>query len=201
MSQQELVDRLIAINANVSLKELQKRTLTHFEYENVKEWHAKFKKFPLSILDKPRTLKAIRTQIRAIKRQSNLKVVFIDYLQIVSFGKGKFDSRYGEVTAISREMKLLAKEFDIAVVCLSQLSRNIEGREKSSPRLSDLRESGSIEQDADVVGLLKMAGDNPSSDTLLLHIAKNRHGNTGLFAANFVKQRAKILNFKQGERK
>ena len=116
-----------------------------------------------------------------LRRLKKLDLVIIDYLQLMS-GGGRYDNRSTEVGAISRSLKIMAKEFDVPVITLSQLNRETE-KTKSKPQLSHLRESGAIEQDADVIMFLwkpEEDEDNPSSISVVkCDIAKNRHGPTG----------------------
>jgi replicative DNA helicase len=125
----------------------------------------------------------LRSKCRQLKRkEGRLDLVVIDYLQLMS-GGAKFENRTQEVSAISRSLKALAKDLDCPVVALSQLSRNVEGRADKTPILSDLRESGSLEQDADVVIFIHRP-EMYSSDTALqglaeVGVAKNRDGATG----------------------
>ncbi|MCW8969870.1 MAG: replicative DNA helicase, partial [Rhodospirillales bacterium] len=113
----------------------------------------KLYKLPLFIDDTPAlTVSALRTRARRLKRQHNLGLIVVDYLQLISAAAGsRGDNRVQEVSEITRGLKTLAKELQVPVIALSQLSRAVEQREDKRPQLSDLRESGSIEQDADVV--------------------------------------------------
>lgn len=131
----------------------------------------------------------LRTCVRKMVEQYGVKVVIVDYLQLLSAEKfSKSDNKVGEVSEISRQLKLVAKEFDVPVLCLSQLSRKVEERVGHIPMLSDLRDSGSIEQDADAVLFLHRrdyydAFDKPGKCDVI--IAKNRHGHTGLANLTF----------------
>ncbi len=127
----------------------------------------------------------IRAKCRRLKSQYDIQCVLIDYLQLMTLG-GKTESRQQEVSTMSRYLKALAKELDIPVVVLSQLNRSPEGREGHRPRMSDLRESGSIEQDADVVMLLHREDyyrrgeeDWEDKNTAEIIVAKQRNGPTG----------------------
>jgi replicative DNA helicase len=143
------------------------------------------------------TVTELRTKARRLKNKEDIKLIIIDYLQLIQ-GDGQLKDRYKQVSEISRSLKILAKELDIPVLALSQLSREIEKRSDPRPKLSDLRESGSIEQDADVVIFLYTDKDKENkkdSDLLepdldikerIVEIAKHRHGPTRQFKINFV---------------
>ncbi|MDP6112880.1 MAG: DnaB-like helicase C-terminal domain-containing protein, partial [Planctomycetota bacterium] len=130
------------------------------------------------------TIADLRAQARRLKAQHNLGVIFIDYLQLMDASRSwRSDGRVQEISTISRGLKSIARELEVPVVALSQLSRAVEAREGNRPRMSDLRESGSIEQDADVVMLLYREGyykqDEEDNRTAEVIIAKQRNGPTG----------------------
>ncbi|MCX5635573.1 MAG: replicative DNA helicase, partial [Planctomycetota bacterium] len=129
---------------------------------------------------------ALRAKARRLKSQYGIKAVFVDYMQLMSSGSNRIESRQQEITEISRYYKALARELEVPVVVISQLNRSPEGREGHKPRMSDLRESGSIEQDADVVILLhredyyhKNEEGYQEDNTAEVIIAKQRNGPTG----------------------
>ena len=129
--------------------------------------------------------------------QSQIGLVIIDYLQLIQNLNGKNENRVQELSAITRSLKNLAREFNIPIIVLSQLSRNVENRIDQKPILSDLRESGSIEQDSDLV-LLLYGKQNPSSSNstnsvIELIIAKQRNGPIGTIELNFDKNRIKFV--------
>src|SRR5690554_7735214 len=127
------------------------------------------------------SLMEIRAKCRRLKQQHDLRIVVIDYLQLLTSGK-KVESRQQEVSEFSRALKLLAKELDVPVIALSQLNRASEQRADKMPAISDLRESGSLEQDADMVILLHRESsyekDNPRAGEADLIVAKHRNGPT-----------------------
>jgi replicative DNA helicase len=144
---------------------------------------------PLFIDDSPNmSLMEIRAKCRRLKQRHDLKLVIIDYLQLMST-PGRVESRQQEVAAMSRSLKLLAKELDVPVVALSQLNRGPEQRQDKKPMLSDLRESGSIEQDADVVILLHREDayerESPRAGEADLIVAKHRNGPTATVTVAF----------------
>ena len=156
------------------------------------------------------TIENLQGSIRKLVHLHKTKVVFIDYLQLLSTGR-RIDNRQQEIATISRNIKLLAKELDICIICLSQLSRKVEERPDKTPHMSDLRESGSIEQDADQVmllyrpdyytqvGQLSLSNNQNSSqnsDSLTkIIIAKNRHGKTGSVDVVFYPKIMKFSNY------
>lgn len=130
----------------------------------------------------------MRTMSRRLQAEHNVGVIIIDYLQLM---EGRFggDNRVNEISEISRSLKQLAKELNIPIIALSQLSRAVESRSPQIPKLSDLRESGSIEQDADIVMFLyredREKPDTPNKNVVEIHIAKHRNGPVGKFSLYF----------------
>ncbi|MCL2490898.1 MAG: replicative DNA helicase, partial [Propionibacteriaceae bacterium] len=164
MTKTELVMRLLSAEASVPLHHIRTGSLTDDENDRLQKIAGQIFKAPLFIDDSPNlTMMQIRAKARRLHQANNLKLVIIDYMQLMSSGK-RVESRQLEVSEFSRQVKLLAKELGIPVVALSQLNRgpesrgsereNAPGSPKGRPQLSDLRESGSLEQDADVVILL-----------------------------------------------
>jgi replicative DNA helicase len=152
---------------------------------------------PIFIDDTPGvTVYDIRAKLRRLKAEHGLGLVVIDYLQLIS-GRGG-DSRQQEISEISRSLKLLAREFDVPVIALSQLSRAVEQRQDKRPMLSDLRESGSIEQDADVVTFLYRDDyyneESEKQNIAELIIGKQRNGPVGKVELLFLKNYNKFLS-------
>jgi len=151
MSKEQLAQRLLSMESGVDLYNIRTGFLTSEEWERLTVAASRLYKAPIIVDDEtlldPRTLRA---KARRMKREYGVEVVLIDYLQLMHL-KGQKESRQQEISEISRSLKLLARELDIVVIALSQLSRAVEQREDKRPRLSDLRESGAIEQDADTV--------------------------------------------------
>jgi len=129
--------------------------------------------------------------VRTVSRQGKLAGVVVDYLQLLT-SKSKME-RHNQVAEFSRQLKILANDFRVPVIALSQLNRNVEGRAEATPRLSDLRESGAIEQDADVVILLRRDGVFPYEE-LIMDVAKNRHGETGEIRLNWDGRYSRAVN-------
>lgn len=155
MSTQQLAARTVAINSNFHLSQLIRDGFEKDEYfSTLMHRTNEMRKFPIHIDDRPSLdIRDIITKARIWKRKHNIKILFVDYIQLAS-DKSKGSHREQEISSISRNLKMLAKELNIPVIALSQLSRSVETRQDKHPKLSDLRESGAIEQDADIVGFL-----------------------------------------------
>ena len=182
MSRTELAMRILSAEGKISMGRLKKGDLDTQGWTNLATLQGRIDSAPLFIDDSPNmTLMEIRAKCRRLKQRNDLKLVVLDYLQLMSSGK-KVESRQQEVSEFSRSLKLLAKELDVPVIALSQLNRGSEQRTDKRPMVSDLRESGSIEQDADMVILLHREDMyNPDSDRVGeadMIIAKHRGGPT-----------------------
>ena len=180
MSKTEITMRVLSAEASLHLQDLRKGTLRDEHWQKLARVMGEISVAPLFIDDSPNmTLMEIRAKCRRLKQLHNLKLVVIDYLQLMTSGK-KVESRQQEVSEFSRAIKLLAKELDVPVIAISQLNRGPEQRTDKRPQMSDLRESGSIEQDADMVILLHRdrdpaAGKEGEADVI---VAKHRNGPT-----------------------
>jgi len=154
MTKVEIVMRLISAECQVELQDIRRGVVSEDKWARIASRTAAVSSAPLFIDDSPNlTMMEIRAKARRLKQRHELKLIVVDYLQLMTSGK-RVESRQVEVSEFSRQMKLLAKELDVPVVALSQLNRLSEQRTDKRPMLSDLRESGSLEQDADVVILL-----------------------------------------------
>jgi replicative DNA helicase len=154
MSRNEIVMRLLSAEAQVGLNHMRAGTLSDADWGRLANKMGQVNDAPLFIDDSPNmTMMEIRAKARRLKQRFDLKLLIIDYLQLMSSGR-KVESRQVEVSEFSRSLKLLAKELEIPVIAISQLNRGPEQRQDKRPMLSDLRESGSLEQDADMVVLL-----------------------------------------------
>lgn len=151
MSYQELSWRIIANEIKININEVLKGNITSKELYEVEQFRDRCLNIPFYIDESSHTLSQICSQARHYKRTKNIGMIVIDYLQLLSTGKYKGEARVQELTEITRTLKSLAKELDIPIIALSQLSRAVELRTVKKPTLADLRESGSIEQDADIV--------------------------------------------------
>jgi len=186
MSKSELADRAVANIGGINLDHLINGQLTAEEWNSVTDAVDKLQHIPLYLDDQPAlTLYDISAKARALKRLHNIKLIVIDYLQLCGSSKDK-DNRHHQIEEISRGTKALAKQLDITVILLSQLNREVEKRTGGRPILSDLKESGSIEEDADIVLLLsRMATTSGGFQTLYCDMPKNRQGQTGSIALGF----------------
>jgi replicative DNA helicase len=153
MSAEQLATRILSEQAMISSDKIRKGLLSNDEFNRLVVASQELEQLPIFIDDSPGlTVSALRTRARRLKRQHGLGLIVIDYLQLMSASPGSADKgRVQEVSEITRGLKTLAKELDVPVLALSQLSRQVENRDDKRPQLADLRESGSIEQDADVV--------------------------------------------------
>jgi replicative DNA helicase len=208
MSADQLATRILAEQSNIAGTQIRTGRMSLNEFRDFARVAGELNSLPLYIDDTPGlTIAALRTRARRLKRQKNIGLIIVDYLQLLSgSGKGGDSNRVQEISEISRGLKSLAKELHLPVVALSQLSRAVEQREDKRPQLSDLRESGSIEQDADMVwfiyrGDYYLAAKEPAVDhpdfatwqeemgriygTAELIVAKQRHGATGKVPLRF----------------
>jgi replicative DNA helicase len=207
MSADQLATRVLAEQSNIPGTQIRTGNMNLQEFRDFARVAAELNSLPLYIDDTPGlTIAALRTRARRLKRQKNIGLIIVDYLQLLSGTSKGGDNRVQEISEISRGLKQLAKELHVPVVALSQLSRAVEQREDKRPQLSDLRESGSIEQDADMVwfiyrGDYYLAAKQPADDhpdfaewqeemsriygVAELIIAKQRHGATGKVKLKF----------------
>lgn len=182
MSSDQLVDRLIAAQAGVDLWRLRTGKLKSDDFQKIGEAMGILSETPIFIDDTATAnIMEMRTIARRLQAEHKLGLIIIDYLQLME-GRNS-ENRVQEISEISRGLKNLAKELNIPVLALSQLSRAVESRPDQIPKLSDLRESGSIEQDADVVLFLyredRVKPDTPNKNVVEIHIAKHRNGPIG----------------------
>ncbi len=201
MSRVELAQRIISAETNIPLVALRRADdITPERWNTLNNFWNKMQDAPLFIDDSPNmSLMEIRAKCRRLKQTNDLKLVVIDYLQLMSSGK-QVESRQQEVSEFSRALKLLAKELEVPVVALSQLNRGPEMRNDRKPQLSDLRESGSIEQDADVVFLVHRPDfydkeDRPGEADIIM--AKHRNGPTETFHLAFLGATSKFKDMPQ----
>ncbi len=191
MSNLEMVDRMLVGQANIDAWKLKTGNLKDDDFAKLSEAMGVMADSPLYIDDTPgQSILEIRTKARKLHSQVGLKLLVVDYLQLV-VGDKSYESRVQEVGAISQGLKNLARELRIPVLALSQLNRGIENRTDKSPQLSDLRESGSIEQDADVVMFL-YRNDDAVMEDVKLGIAKHRNGGLGVIDLKFKGDRVKF---------
>lgn len=182
MSRSEITMRLLSAEAKVALHAMRSGTLSDDDWTRLARRMSEVSEAPLFIDDSPNmSMMEIRAKARRLKQQHDLRMVVIDYMQLMHSPR-RVESRQQEVSEISRSMKLLAKEIDVPIIAISQLNRSPEQRNDKKPQLSDLRESGSLEQDADMVVLLNREDayerESPRAGEADLIVAKHRNGPT-----------------------
>jgi replicative DNA helicase len=189
MGRAEIAMRLLSAETSIPLQKMRKGMIEAKDWTTIAQTRGRIENAPLYIDDSPNmTLVEIRAKCRRLKQRVGLKMIVIDYLQLMTAGK-KVESRQQEVSEFSRALKLLAKELQVPVIALSQLNRGPEQRSDRKPQLSDLRESGSLEQDADMVILLHRESayekDNPRAGEADFIVAKHRNGPTDTITVGF----------------
>jgi replicative DNA helicase len=198
MSKTEITMRLLSAEAGIQLQHMRKGTMREEDWTRLASTMGRVSEAPLFIDDSPNmSLMEIRAKCRRLKQRHNLKLVVIDYLQLMSSGK-RVESRQQEVSEFSRALKLLAKELEVPVIAISQLNRGPEQRTDKKPQMSDLRESGSIEQDADMVILLHREEayerESPRAGEADLIVAKHRNGPTDTIVLAFQGHYSRFTN-------
>jgi replicative DNA helicase len=198
MSKEQLVQRMLCSVAKVDSHKLRTGYLSDADWPRLTTGAGILSESPIFIDDTPGiSLLEMRAKARRLKAEQGLGLVIIDYLQLIS-GRGRVESRQQEISEISRSLKAMAKELSVPVVALSQLSRAVESRQPPRPQLSDLRESGAIEQDADVVTFLYRPAlyrsrkeeepEEPEDNTTEVIIGKQRNGPTGTVHLAFLRE-------------
>lgn len=201
MSAEQLVHRIVCSQAEVESDKIKTGSLNGHEYQRIVGSVRNMQKHVMVIDDQPGLkITDLRARARRMKESHNIGFLVIDYLQLLS-GSGTSrnnDNRQAEISEISRMLKNLARELNIPILCLSQLSRKVEERPGHRPMMSDIRESGSIEQDADIIMFLLRrdyydAMDHPGMAELI--VGKNRHGGVGIVNLVFRKEIAQFVNY------
>jgi len=200
MSKQQLAQRMLCSRGRVDAHKLRKGMLNSQEYQTLATVVGELAKAPVWVDDSPGlTPLELRAKARRLKLQHDVKCIMIDYMQLMD--KPGPESRQQQISEISRAVKAVARELEIPVICLSQLNRATEGRDGHRPRMSDLRESGSIEQDADVVLLLhredyyRMSEPDFQPDNIAeIIVAKQRNGPTGTIKLTFDNRTTRFNN-------
>ena len=201
MSKEQLVNRMICTEALVDAQKLRTGDIQSDDWYKIAEAVSALSEAPIYIDDKSAiTIPELRAKCRRLKKDKNLGLIVIDYLQLMN-GSGKNENRQQEISNISRALKGLARELNVPVVALSQLSRAVEQRKPPKPMLSDLRESGAIEQDADLVCFLyRDEYYNPETEKrgqAEVIIAKQRHGSVGTVNLSWLGQYTKFANLER----
>ena len=209
MSNVQLIKRLISNVASLEGEKIKSGRLLPEEEKRLNSRIRNIYGAPLYLDETPGlSISELRTKARRLVREKGVKMIMIDYLQLMNAGGTKLGSREQEVSTISRSLKALAKELDIPIIALSQLNRSTESREDKRPVLSDLRESGAIEQDADIVCFIHRPeyytratqdgeGNNIKGLAYLI-VAKHRSGGVGDVKLHFVSKFAKFENWEEG---
>lgn len=202
MSKEQLVQRLLCSEAPIDAQRLRIGDLKDDDWKRLVQAAERLSSAPIFIDDTPGiTVAEMRAKARRLKVEQNLSLIVIDYLQLMSgqSGSGRSENRQQEISEISRSLKSLARELSVPVIALSQLSRGVESRQSKKPMLSDLRESGSLEQDADIVAFLYREDyynpDTESKNLAELIIAKHRNGPVDTLVLNFQKQFTKFSDY------
>jgi replicative DNA helicase len=199
MTAEQLVHRVVCSESEVESEKIRSGSLSAEEFHHVVEAVNTMQQQTIVIDDQPGLkITDVRSRARRMKESHNIGLLIIDYLQLISGSARNFENRQNEISEISRMLKVLARELDIPILCLSQLSRRVEERTGHRPIMSDLRESGSIEQDADIILFLLRREyydpyDRPGQAELI--VAKNRHGGVGNINLTYRKELAQFSNY------
>ena len=189
-SKDQLVDLMLASQADVDAWKITTGNLEEDDFEKISEAMGELAEAPIYIDDTPGiSIMEMRTKARRLQMESDLKLLVVDYLQLVH--ARNLENRVQEVSEISQALKNLARELDIPVIAISQLSRAVESRQAKIPQLADLRESGSIEQDADVVMFLYRE-DPEDTENITLSVAKHRNGPIGEINLKFIGEKRRF---------
>ena len=199
MSKENLIQRMLCSQAMVNANKVRTGFLSHDEWPQLTKAASELSDMPMYIDDTPAiSVLELRAKARRLKTTANIGMIVVDYLQLMRSGT-RTENRQQEISEISRSLKSLSRELDVPVIALSQLNRALEGREVKKPQLSDLRESGAIEQDADVV--LLISRDDYYNPTLEnrgiaeINIAKQRNGISGEYIKlKFLREYVKFVN-------
>jgi replicative DNA helicase len=201
MSRNEITMRLLSAEARVPLHHMRSGQMTDDDWNRIARRTGEVSSAPLFLDDSPNmTMMEIRAKCRRLKQRHDLRLVIVDYLQLMTSGK-RIESRQQEVAEFSRALKLLAKELDVPVVAISQLNRSAEQRQDKKPMLADLRESGSIEQDSDMVILLHREDayekESPRAGEADFIVAKHRNGPTATITVAFQGHYSRFVDMAQ----
>ena len=198
MSKEQLVQRMLCSHARINAHNVRTGYLSQSDWPKLTNAAGKLSEAPIFVDDTPGiSVLELRAKARRLKAQHDIKLIILDYLQLMQGGK-RSESRQQEISDISRSLKALAKELDVPLIAVSQLSRAVESRADHRPQLSDLRESGALEQDADVVLLLlREEYYHPTEENKGLAeviISKQRNGPVGSLKMAFIKEYTRFEN-------
>jgi len=202
MSAQQLVMRMLCAEGNINAQNLRTGKLTPEDWGKLTMAMGSLSNAGIYIDDTPSIrVSDIRAKCRRLKQESGLGMIVIDYLQLIQGSGRSKENRQQEVSEISRSLKALARELEVPVIALSQLSRSVEQRQDKRPMMSDIRESGSIEQDADIVAFLYRDDyynkDSENKNIIEIIIAKQRNGPVGTVQLAFIKEYNKFVNLER----
>lgn len=199
MSSSQILQRLLAIKSGIGIQKIRNGFLNDEDWKKIGDATTFLKTFNINIADIPNiTVMEMRAAARRMKAAGKLDMIVVDYLQLIKGSNNKIENRQQEISEISRSLKGIARELDVPVIALSQLSRAVEQRADRRPMLSDLRDSGAIEQDADIVAFLYRDGyysENKNSkkeDTEII-VGKQRNGPVGTVKLKFLSELAKFV--------
>ncbi len=202
MGAEQLVMRMLCAEGNIDAQNLRTGSLTDEDWRKLTMAMGSLSNSGIYIDDTPGIrVSEIRSKCRRLKQESGLGMILIDYLQLIQGSGRSKENRQQEVSEISRSLKALARELEVPVIALSQLSRGVEQRQDKRPMMSDIRESGSIEQDADIVAFLYRDDyydkETENKNIIEIIIAKQRNGPTGTVSLAFVKEYNKFVNLER----
>ncbi|KJS03444.1 MAG: DNA helicase [Peptococcaceae bacterium BRH_c4a] len=203
MAKAQLVQRVLCGEAMVDMQKVRSGNLSETDWNKMAEAAAKLTRVPLYIDDSPGiSVRQIRAKSRRLKAEKGLGLIVIDYLQLIQ-GSSRSENRQQEIADISRSLKAMAKDLEVPVVALAQLSRSVEQRDKKRPIMSDLRESGSLEQDADIVMFIYREEyykpDTEKKGIAEIIVAKQRNGPTGSVELAFLKEYTRFMNLSRDD--
>jgi replicative DNA helicase len=194
MSKEQLVMRLLSTVGKIDSQRIRTGKLQNEDWPKLTRAVGMLSEAPIYIDDTPAiSVLEMRAKVRRLAAQHEIGMIIVDYLQLMQ-GRGNTENRTQEISDISRSLKALAKEHHVPVLALSQLNRSLEGRTDKRPMMADLRESGAIEQDADVICFIyrdevyNKAEDNPNRGSAEIIIGKQRNGPTGMVKLTFLKE-------------
>ena len=202
MSNAQVIDRMISEASGVDSWNIRTGNLTQEDFSRISDAMGEMSEAPIKFVDKPgMTVLEMKVMAQREAHKGELGLIIVDYLQLMSGSKSYGDNRVQEISEISRGLKLIARELDVPVIALSQLSRSVEQRPDKRPMLSDLRESGSIEQDADIV-MFVYREDYYNPDTDRKHITdliigKHRNGPVGTVELYFHPEKLKFMSLEK----
>ena len=204
MSKEQLVQRMLCSQARVDAHKVRSGFLAPSDWPLLTKAAGKLSDSSIFIDDTPAlSAMELRAKARRLKSHHDIQLIMVDYLQLMRGSASRAESRQQEISEISRSVKALARELDVPIIALSQLSRAVESRPDHRPMLSDLRESGAIEQDADVVMLLmREEYYNPTEENrgvAELNIAKQRNGPVGTIKMSFIKEYMRFQDLAYGD--